>query len=352
MSDQPSTPESASPDVPTRVGAPTSFKPVRPGDTVDAVITWVDGAEESHRAKRERILSGGEAVERVARIARRFSDNDEIRFCIRAIRNHAPWIRKIWLITDSQQPRSLDLALATEAGVEVVDHRVIFRGLEALLPSFNSMSIETLMWRIPGLADRFIYFNDDVFLTDHVKLVDYFNEGRPILRGKWQPWSDAPEKLLPHQARKNGAALCGQRGKPYFIAAHVCHPMLTEVMEETFHDKLPDFARNAAYRFRDREQFFPIAVHNHIALGSGRAVTYDRPENDWLFFTVKFCTHGTPSQIISKLEHMAHHKVSMACLNYLESVIEKVPNALDYLDKATGPAAAFERARIASTSTY
>ncbi|HEX6760457.1 MAG TPA: Stealth CR1 domain-containing protein, partial [Propionibacteriaceae bacterium] len=81
------------------------------GDAIDVVIAWVDGSDRKHRAKRKRYLAdpGGDArPERAARDERRFSDNDEIRFCLRSIRNYAPWVRTIWLVTDSQVPAAID----------------------------------------------------------------------------------------------------------------------------------------------------------------------------------------------------------------------------------------------------
>jgi hypothetical protein len=80
-------------------------------DAIDAVIAWVDGSDPKHRAKRKRYLAdpGGNAKpERAATDERRFSDNDEIRFCLRSIRNYAPWIRTIWLVTDDQVPAAID----------------------------------------------------------------------------------------------------------------------------------------------------------------------------------------------------------------------------------------------------
>ena len=68
-------------------------------DAVDVVIAWVDGADPEHSARRKRYLAdpGGDAeLERGAHDERRFSDNDEIRFCLRSIRNYAPWVRTIW----------------------------------------------------------------------------------------------------------------------------------------------------------------------------------------------------------------------------------------------------------------
>jgi len=47
------------------------------------------------------------------------------------------------------------------------------------LPVFNSRAIEINLHRIPGLAEQFIYFNDDMFITKPVKKSDFFNNGLP-----------------------------------------------------------------------------------------------------------------------------------------------------------------------------
>ena len=80
-------------------------------DAIDVVIAWVDGRDPKHRRKRKRYLAdpGGDDVpEQAASKERRFSDNDEIRFCLRSIRNYAPWVRSIWLVTDNQVPACID----------------------------------------------------------------------------------------------------------------------------------------------------------------------------------------------------------------------------------------------------
>ena len=151
------------------------------GDAVDVVIAWVDGSDPRHRAKRKRYLGdpgGDDKPERVAKIERRFSDNDEIRFCLRSIRNYAPWARTIWLVTDNQVPAAIDRRKAERKNIRIVDHREIFRGYEQLLPTFNSYAIETMLWRIEGLADRFLYFNDDMMLVGPVEPSDFFFKRR------------------------------------------------------------------------------------------------------------------------------------------------------------------------------
>ena len=97
------------------------------GDAIDVVIAWVDGRDRKHRAKRNRYLAdpgGGDGEpEGDARSGRRFSDNDEIRFCLRSIRNYAPWVRTTWLVTDNQVPAAIDRWRAELDNIHIVDHR-------------------------------------------------------------------------------------------------------------------------------------------------------------------------------------------------------------------------------------
>jgi hypothetical protein len=72
-------------------------------------------------------------------------------------------------VTDNQIPGSIDRRQAERDNVRIVDHREIFRGYEQLLPTFNSLAIECMLWRIEGLADRFLYFNDDMMLVRPVE---------------------------------------------------------------------------------------------------------------------------------------------------------------------------------------
>ena len=59
----------------------------------------------------------------------------------------------------------------------------VFKEYSDNLPTFNSVSIETFLWRISELSDRFLYFNDDVFLTAPLHPSDLFTGHIPVLRG-------------------------------------------------------------------------------------------------------------------------------------------------------------------------
>ena len=127
---------------------------------IDAVITWVDGDDPNHRMKRRKYACADELTNDDVGGEIRYRSVGEIRYCVASILRFAPFVRKIFIVTDGQDPK-LDGFISrnfpdNEKKIEIVDHKVIFQGYESCLPVFNSLAIETMLWRIPGLADRFI----------------------------------------------------------------------------------------------------------------------------------------------------------------------------------------------------
>lgn len=100
----------------------------------------------------------------------RFEDNDELRFSIRSVVKHAPWVRRIFVVTNGQIPSWLDM---TQSRVSVVTHEEIFPN-KSHLPTFSSPAIESHLHRIDGLSRHFIYMNDDVFFGREVWPDDFY----------------------------------------------------------------------------------------------------------------------------------------------------------------------------------
>ena len=63
----------------------------------------------------------------------------------------APWIRKIFIVTNGQIPKWLKLENQT---VQVIAHSEMFTE-QSDLPTFSSVAIETHLHRIPGLRNVF-----------------------------------------------------------------------------------------------------------------------------------------------------------------------------------------------------
>lgn len=89
----------------------------------------------------------------------RYRDNDELRYSVRSLFKYAPWIRYVHFVTNGQVPAWLD---TEHPRVRVVSHSDIFLN-QSHLPVFSSPAIEVHLHRIPGISNRFIYLNDDVF---------------------------------------------------------------------------------------------------------------------------------------------------------------------------------------------
>ena len=128
---------------------------------VDVVYTWVDGNDPEWDAAREARISGmeGTAQTREASGRARFISRDELRYSLRSVHLFAPWVRNIYVVTSGQVPAWLAL---DHPGVTVVPHDEIMPA--DALPTFNSHAIETSLHHIPGLAEHWLYFNDDFFL--------------------------------------------------------------------------------------------------------------------------------------------------------------------------------------------
>ncbi|MFF9347768.1 stealth family protein [Streptomyces sp. NPDC014734] len=137
---------------------------------VDAVYTWVDGADPEWIRRRATALGRTDYHEQAVSAAR-FTSRDELRYSLRSLHQFAPWLRTIYLVTDGQTPAWLD---TSHPGIEVVHHRDIFTEAAAL-PTFNSHAIESQLHHVPGLSDHFLYFNDDVFLGRSVTPGEFFH---------------------------------------------------------------------------------------------------------------------------------------------------------------------------------
>ena len=238
---------------------------------VDAVVTWVDGNDSDHK---EKILHyiGGEAPMNSKEFSSRYDQINEIQFCIDSLIKFAPFLRKIFLITDAQKPEfiSADDSLVYEK-VIIIDHKEIFRGHHEHLPTFNSLSIETCIHRVSGLAEHFIYLNDDFFLINPTKEEDFFSGGLPILRGKWLNYdSDIFYKRKSKKRggfkslQQNSAKLVGS--KRYFRSFHTPYPLRKSTLENFFKQNHEIFLNNIKSKFRSPDQFVPQVLANHIEI--------------------------------------------------------------------------------------
>lgn len=146
---------------------------------IDLVYLWVNGNDPVWRAKRNAFI-GNTSENSSTNCEGRYADNNEFKYSLRSIEKNAPWIRNIHIVTDNQTPDWLD---TSNPRIRIVDHKDIMP--KEVLPCFNSALIEKFLHNIPGLAEQFLYSNDDTFLLSEVAPNDFFMpDGYPIIRLK------------------------------------------------------------------------------------------------------------------------------------------------------------------------
>ncbi len=139
---------------------------------IDFVILWVDGNDPEWRKERESYTNDNQGDAR----AQRYRDWDNLQYWFRGVEKYAPWVHKIHFVTWGHIPQWLNLE---NPKLNIVRHRDFIP--QEYLPTFNCNTIELNLHRISGLADQFVYFNDDMFLIRETKATDFFKKGYPCV---------------------------------------------------------------------------------------------------------------------------------------------------------------------------
>ena len=312
-------------------------------EPIDAVITWVDGNTADHRRNRQDYMAetSSPLLENAIN-PHRWVCNDEIVYCLQSIQNYAPWTRKIWIVVNNDLPDLSGFSCEIRAKVQFAHHREIFDGFTEMLPTFNSLAIESMLWRIEGLSERFMYFNDDVFLTAPLNPTDVFQGIAPVLRGKWVDYSDLlrspdmrgdPAKFN-HFMQINAAKIVGFDATKLFSAAHVVHPLRRSRMERLFYQYPEKFTNNIKHRFRDLSQFLPQGLHNHACIADGNAVI--NTAGDHLHITSGQGIGCAPTETRAFLKKVTGPDIKFLCVNDLPQLEELIPEAREWLSQAIG----------------
>lgn len=139
-------------------------------EKIDFVITWVDGEDPVWQAQKESYQPGkGSDASRS-----RYRDWDNLQYWFRGVEQFAPWVNRIYFVTWGHLPAWLD---RNHPKLRIVTHQEFMK--PEYLPTFNINPIELNLHRIPGLAEHFVFFNDDMFLLQPMEPTDFFQDGLP-----------------------------------------------------------------------------------------------------------------------------------------------------------------------------
>lgn len=240
---------------------------------IDIVFSWVDGTDkEWQRARAKRMASYvvGEGDDNEAR----YRQIDELRYALRSIYVYAPWIRNIYIATDSPRPAWL----AEHPRVQIMRSEDFFEDT-SVLPTHNSQAVEAQIHNIPGLSEYFLYSNDDMFFGRPVSPDMFFSPGgltkfieasTRIGLGE----NNAYRSGFENAARVNRRLLHERFGR--VTTRHLEHtaaPLRKSVVQELERTFPEDFQRTAASRFRSSTDISVTnSLYHYYALLTGRAV--------------------------------------------------------------------------------
>ena len=301
----------------TDLRAPISFD-------IDAVVTYVDCSDPEWQERKRAALGAAEMSTLDVRSERYNGTSAEVCTCLTLMLRNMPWLRRVHVVAMRPQVPaclrpggSLHGHLAT-GRIAMVYHDQIFAA-DHPKHTFDSCAIESRLHYIPGLAETFLYSNDDMYVLKPLPPSLFFTpEGLPIAddNGKWlyktaaapfvAPFLDKHTQSYHHALYKvmQGAA------PAIFHREHHVFPVTRSIMaraQEAYPEEWDKTSRNL---FRSSEVMPVLAVAQTHALLTQDAVLGHYP-------LAKAAVHddgGLPRNIRANIHKQ---KYDMLCLNNL-----------------------------------
>lgn len=315
-------------------------------EDIDIVIPWVDGSDPEWLNDKNKYSppSGTDAT------LQRYRDFGLLKYNFRGFAKFAPWVRKVHFITWGHIPEWLDTNCPK---LHIVRHEDYIP--KKWLPTFSVNPIELNMHRIDGLAEHFIYFNDDTYLLRPVRTKDFFREGMPVDDAVFSPvipdMNDPIGKIAYNDmeiinkhftksdvVKTNIGKLLNLRYGPKlprtlflmpwhhllgFFNDHLPTPFLKETFETLWDEEEELLAEVSSHRFRDYSGDVNQWLMRYWQFCKGRFV----PASPKRGKDLDINSHDTINAIIKQ-------KYSMICINDKIDTEEQFLRVRDELDQA------------------
>ncbi|MCO1338591.1 sugar phosphotransferase [Kocuria polaris] len=242
---------------------------------IDIVFSWVDGNDPDFQRYRASFMENvvvGEGDDDEAR----YRQINELKYALRSIHMFAPWIRHVYICTDSPVPAWLD---AQHPGVSIVRAEDHFRD-PSVLPVFNSQAIEAQLQHIEGLSEHFLYSNDDMFFGRPLGPDMFFSPGGVTKFIEAETRIGLGDNHLDRSGFENAARVNRRLLHDRFgrittrHLEHTAAPLRRSVMHEMEETFAEEFVSTAASRFRAKDNISVTnSLYHYYALLTGRAVT-------------------------------------------------------------------------------
>ncbi len=204
----------------------------------------------------------------------RFKNRDELKFSLRALLKNAPWVNKIYILTNCAPPSWADLS---NSKVIWVSHSDVLD--KKNLPTFNSHAIEACLHLIPNLSEHFLYSNDDIFLPKPVKPLDFFHSNG-LIKFRFEHYGmvhgtkNKKDADYINAARNGQSLLLKHFGKTVTqLHQHTIFPMKVSSVRECEQAFEQAYQKTRLNKYRTLDDISPTSfLYPHFAYLSGHGV--------------------------------------------------------------------------------
>ena len=221
---------------------------------------------------RDTAATAGRSVDETALDPARYRSRGELKYSLRSVWANCGWVRTIWIVTAGQVPSWL----RTDERVRIVNHSDILPA--DAVPTFNSHAIESALHHIDGLAEHFIYFNDDMAIGRPVRPELFFTPNglaRVFQSGARVEGAEDEQSLAFDTAARRGRELLAERfgrvvsGKPY----HAPYPLRRSTLQQMEAEFSEVVRKTAHSRFRSPTDLsIAASFGGHYGLGVADSV--------------------------------------------------------------------------------
>lgn len=319
-------------------------------EDIDIVVTWVD-MNDPEWQKEFRKYSGDSDIESNGVTDARFRDYGLLKYWFRGIEKFAPWVRKIHFVTSGQKPEWLD---ENNPKLNLVSHKDFIPS--EYLPTYNSVVIERYMHKIPGISDRFVYFNDDFYMLRPIPADRFFQNGLPCdiavqqYNPSWSQWYKTLKNNMrlinrhfdKRQVMKEfgykwfteeyGSKVKSNKFWKFynkFLTLRVHHnaqPYLKTTFEEVWNAEGDELKRTSSNRFRSKTDYSP-ELFRTWQICRGNFEPYNTYKDTKMFpLMIK------PKQAVEAIRNQSY---SLVCLNdnknirNYDTLMEEIRSAFD-----------------------
>jgi len=276
-------------------------------EPIDAVWTWVDGNCDGFLRARNAISTAGVTANGSTRA--RWESGHEIDFSILSVLRFCPWVRNLYIVVGYGEKPRVSSVLGDR--IRYIRHADILP--EQSLPTCNSSGIECYLDRIPGLSDRFLYLNDDMFIGRPLSQSDFIDPfGRTKMREEFSApdvWKTTdPDHAYVSSMANSEMLLDDAFGlAPRRATHHQCRLLSKRGFDEARRRFPEAFAATVETPFRSVENIVPPHLALYCDLYSGHAVL----DNELISFVYYLGERG----FAHGLERIEKFRPHLFCLN-------------------------------------